>query len=198
MRQLTRSMTVLLCLLAVFGVGHNAYATTSAGGHTLRAGTGLAQQDAFWAERAPMVPIWALHYEGKLPFVFFENTIWESPLRVMGGVHGYQEWHHGTTEIGSTSSQLNGELGLAAGPSYKGSIFVLGTDLVFLSYAGAEFVTLAVNDSQRSYVNGMAGFGMGPGIYAGFQNFFLRQELVLGFGNTGYQHQLRWGFGLAF
>tara|TARA_Y100001968_G_C19195020_1_gene637083 strand:+ start:194 stop:772 length:579 start_codon:yes stop_codon:yes gene_type:complete len=161
-------------------------------------GWGVAQTETFWAARAPAIPKWHLNLEHWAPFVFASGTAWESPLKSIAGVNGYWAWENGTQDFGEKQSAINGEFGLSLGPSIKGSIFSMGCELLALGQLGLTVTEVqALQHSQREHhLN--ANLGIGPGWYVGWGNFTLRQQTLLGYGLSGYHHELRLALGASF
>ena len=76
-------------LLLVFHAS-SAQAVSQESDDALWLGWGLSQTEAFWADRAPMVPKWHLQYEKETSWVVAPNSAWESPLRLALGKRHHQ------------------------------------------------------------------------------------------------------------
>jgi hypothetical protein len=161
-------------------------------------GMGLAQTESFWADRAPVTPLCFVRYESFLPIHLWPHSAWESQMRFLGGVSGVSQWRSGTTDIGDETSRVVGELGIAIGPSYEGTLFTLGADIVAVGVGGVDLFMLNAMGQQRTQYQTRFGLAAGTGIYAGFKHIYIRQELLMGYGTQGYHHQLRTGLALVF
>lgn len=161
-------------------------------------GIGLSQTESFWAGRAPLTPLLFVRYESFLPVHLWPHSVWESQMRFLGGLSGVSQWRAGSADIGDETSRVVGELGIAIGPSYEGTLFTLGADVVAVGVGGVDLVMLEAMGQKRTQYQTRFGLAAGTGLYAGFKNVYLRQELLMGYGTQGYHHQLRTGLTLAF
>ena len=119
-------------------------------------------------------------------------------MSLLGGVYGAANRSQGTTDIGDSQTHIYGEMGLAAGPDYEGSVFRLGARFVGLAYGGGHYTLLRVLDEERASFSPNWGLSGGFSLQAGFKRCFLKQEIMLGYGEQGYQHQLRLGLVASF
>ena len=161
-------------------------------------GWGLSQSEKFWAGRAPATPKWHLNWELTSPWRIASGSAWESPIRGVAGLNGFYGWENGTQDFGERQSLINGEIGVAFGPSFKGSLFRLGCELLVLSQLGLTWTELrALEHTQTSqHWNGVV--GAGPGWQVGWGSWAVRQQTLLGYGINGYHHEVRLAIGAAF
>ena len=169
-----------------------------AGQNALWVGWGVSQSESFWAARSPAVPQWHLNVERYTPWALASGDAWESPLRAIVGLSGYSGWENGTQDFGQQQSAVNGEFGVALGPSMTGSLFRFGCEMVMLSQVGMTLTEMRALDHKQTEVHWTARLGAGPGWYVGWGDLALRQQTLLGYGLKGYHHEVRLALGYAF
>ena len=188
------SLVVVLCIFHASQL----WGGPPKGQHHLWAGWGVSQSESFWAARSPAVPKWHLNWETYTPWTLAPGDVWESPLRAIVGLSAYSGWGNGTQDFGQQQSAMNGELGVALGPSTEGSLFRLGCEMVVLSQMGMTLTEMHALDHNQTEVHWTALLGVGPGWYVGWGDLALRQQTLLGYGINGYHHEVRLALGYTF
>jgi hypothetical protein len=192
-------MRLLILMMGfLFGSIGAAEANDHGAAQTVWMGWGMSQTENFWADRAPITPKWHLNWERQTPWALGDGSAWESPVRSLLGVNGFWAWENGTQDFGEEQSVFNGEIGVALGPSLQGSIFRLGCEMIALAQVGMSSTVLRALEQSQTETQWNAAFGVGPGWHAGWGAFALRQQTLLGYGVTGFHHEVRLALGVEF